>query len=510
MSKKNQKVVLCILDGWGVCNGVEANGIALANTPHWDRLWSSSAATTLNASELHVGLPVGQMGNSEVGHMSIGSGRVIMQDLPLIDHAIVSDHIPTMSPFKEFVKGALSGTGVVHLMGLLSPGGVHSHQNHLFYMAKLLAGAGLYVKIHAFLDGRDTPPQSAGEYLAELQRQVGAMAHISLATIGGRYYGMDRDQRWDRIQRAYAAIVEAQGPVFTDPEQLLEQSYGAKITDEFIAPHVAEDYTGVAAGDSLLMINFRSDRARQILTALCDPDFKEFARQNNPKFAATLGMMAYSESLSQLVPPLFVKEELAQTLGEIVATAGLKQLRIAETEKYAHVTFFFNGGREVVFSGEERTLIPSPAVATYDLQPEMSAPQLTSALVAAIAAETYDVIVVNYANPDMVGHTGVQAAIIQAVNCIDDCLGQLTDVCRNHGYALMITADHGNVEVMVDNDNHQAHTAHTLNPVPFVLINSDVKTLRTGGDLRDIAPTVLEIIGLDQPEVMTGRSLIVS
>lgn len=494
---KKQKIVLCILDGWGIRASREHNGIALANTPNWDRMLALYPHSQLQASESNVGLPDGQMGNSEVGHMTIGSGRVVMQELPRIHKAIQHNVIPGLPAWHNFVAKAMGGSKVVHLMGLISDGGVHSHQDHVIYLAKQLSMAGLSVKIHALLDGRDTPPTSAAGYIRTLLNET-ARYDVELVTIGGRYYGMDRDKRWDRIDTAVKCMGNGEGKIFADPLDFIEKMYTKGLGDEFIEPHKAYGYNGIQKGDSLVVANFRADRVRQILGILVE----EYL------FSAMLGMVEYSEELKVKIPPLFEKQKIHNTLGEIVSQAGLTQLRAAETEKYAHVTFFLNGGREDVFPGEDRKLIASPQVKTYDLKPEMSAVELTDVLVSDIEADWHDLIVCNYANPDMVGHTGVQDAISKAIETVDACLGRLERAAIHAGYGMVITADHGNVELMVDPKTGGVHTAHTLNPVPFILINcAGVKAAKNGG-LKDIAPTILELMGLRMSSEMTGKVLI--
>lgn len=508
MVERKQKVMLCILDGWGVRDQTESNGIAQAHATHWQNLWQNYPHTTLQASELFVGLPEGQMGNSEVGHMTIGSGRVIMQELPRINQAIDQDIIPTLPQMEKFITALKQGTRKVHLIGLLSPGGVHSHQGHILYFAKYLASQSIQVYIHAFLDGRDTPPQSGVGYLEWLLAEISDSPNITLASLGGRYFGMDRDKRWERIETAYQAMVSAEAPNVKDPLESIKKWYAQGIGDEFIPHHIVGDYPGMGDGDGLLMANFRADRLRQILAALLMPDFNHFHRAKVIQFSAAMGMSEYAVELTPYIPPLFEKQSLDNTLGEVVSHAGLQQLRAAETEKYAHVTFFLNGGRELVFPGEDRLLVSSPKVATYDLQPEMSAFELTDKLVESTRSQKYDLIVTNFANPDMVGHTGIPEAIVKAIAAVDQCLGRLQEACQQAGYALMITADHGNVEQMADEFGNP-HTAHTLNPVPLVLFNSTlpVKHLRSG-TLQDIAPTVLHILGLPVPDEMTGQTLI--
>ncbi len=487
-------VLLCILDGWGIRQGGDHNGIAMAHTSNWDRMLQTYPHSLLQASELNVGLPQGQMGNSEVGHVTIGSGQVILQELPRINDAIAQDHLIHLTAWTQFLSQ--TQTKVIHVMGLLSDGGVHSHQDQIVYCAKEFAKAGYSVKVHGFLDGRDTPPDSAAKYVEKFISDCQGY-DIQLVTLGGRYYGMDRDQRWGRIEGALAAIAEGQGALYNDPIRYIKDSYGQDVTDEFVIPAFLDGYTGFGDGDSLFVGNFRADRMRQILSRLVD----------DPRLAQVMGMVDYSSDLSVKMLTLFTKENVVNTLGSILSAAGLKQLRAAETEKYAHVTFFLNGGREEIYPGEDRKMIASPQVATYDLQPEMSAPELTSTLVAAMESQDYALIVCNFANPDMVGHTGVQSAIIKAVETVDSCLGQLENTAKEQGYAMIITADHGNVELMVDPVTGGVHTAHTLNPVPFVLINSPASHVMDGG-LKDITPTILTLMGLLPSPEMTGISLV--
>ena len=504
-------VVLCVLDGWGHRVECEDNAICQAHPSHWERLMAECPHALLDASELHVGLPEGQMGNSEVGHMNIGAGRVVMQELPRIDKAVRDHAIPKLPAFKDFVARLKATGGTAHVMGLLSPGGVHSHQAHFAAIARDLAAAGLGVAVHGFLDGRDTPPRSALGYLAQFENDIAGQAGICIATIGGRYYGMDRDKRWERVALAYDSLVDAAGERAASARAAIEAGYARGENDEFVKPTAIGDFAGMKDGDGIVMINFRADRARQILTALLDPAFDGFARKRQVKFAATLGMTEYSEALNGFVPALFPAQALTNTMGEIVAKQGWKQLRIAETEKYAHVTFFFNGGEERQFPGEERILVPSPKVATYDLQPEMSAPEVTDRLVAAIESGTFDFIVVNYANTDMVGHTGDLAAAVKAVRAVDDAVGRVEAAVRRAGGAMIITADHGNAETMKDQLTGQHHTAHTMNLVPVVLCGAEGAwrgaALRNG-KLADVAPTLLALLGLQPPQDMTGRSLI--
>lgn len=500
-------VVLCILDGWGERDETEHNAIAAARTPVWDRLKATCPHARIDASGGEVGLPHGQMGNSEVGHMNIGAGRVVMQDLPRIDTAVTDGTLAGNAELTAFSAALRDSGGMAHLMGLVSPGGVHSHQDHIAALANILADAGVPVALHVFLDGRDTPPSSARDYLADL---VAAAPRATVATVSGRYFAMDRDQRWDRVARALAAIAEAEGATADEPLAAIDSAYAESTTDEFVPPTVIGDYPGMRDGDGLLMANFRADRAREILGALVDPDFDGFQRKRAIDFAAKAGMVEYSSHLAGLMSALFPSAELKNVLGAVVADAGLAQLRIAETEKYAHVTFFLNGGEESEFPGEDRILVPSPKVATYDLQPEMSAPELTDRLVGAIAGGKYDLIVANYANTDMVGHTGDMKATMAAVEAVDSAVGRVEAAVRDAGGALLITADHGNAEYMHDPATGQPHTAHTQNLVPLVLVEAADGVRISDGRLADIAPTVLDIMGLAQPVEMTGRSLIAS
>jgi 2,3-bisphosphoglycerate-independent phosphoglycerate mutase len=501
-------VVLCVLDGWGYLPDGASNAIRQAKAPNWARLVKDWPHTTIEASEMNVGLPDGQMGNSEVGHMNLGAGRVVMQELPRIDRAVADHSLDTMPALTGFIDKLKASGGTAHVMGLLSPGGVHSHQRHIAALARIIAEAGVKVAIHAFLDGRDTPPKSAVGFLHEFAAETPG---IEIATVSGRYYAMDRDNRWDRVERAYRALVLGDGEKAASAEAAVTASYAAKVTDEFVVPSVIGAYAGMQDGDGVVMANFRADRAREILAALVDPSFDKFARQKIVRFTAALGMAEYSTELNRFLDTIFVPDRLEDTFGEVVAKAGLKQLRIAETEKYAHVTFFFNGGRETEFEGEERILVPSPKVATYDLQPEMSAFEVTDRLVEAIGSGRFDVVVVNFANADMVGHTGIMAAAIKAVEAVDACLGRLAEAVTKAGGSLLITADHGNIEQMVDPVTGEPHTAHTTNPVPVVLVNPPRSVGRLAhGKLADIAPTLLSLLGLPQPKAMTGHSLLVT
>jgi len=502
-------VVLCILDGWGHRAECTDNAICEAKTPAWHRFTATCPHAFLQASELYVGLPRGQMGNSEVGHMNIGAGRVVMQDLPRIDQAIADGSLARNPRLLEFIAAMKQSGGAVHLLGLLSPGGVHSHQDHVAALARLLSEAGLAVRIHAFLDGRDTPPKAAHSYMASFIADIAHLKGVAIATVTGRYYAMDRDKRWDRVEKAYRCLVDAEGRRAPDGAAAVQQGYDAGESDEFVLPTAVGDYRGIKDGDGVLMANFRADRVREILAALLDPAFGGFARKRVVKTAAALGMTEYSTALNAFVTTLFPPEDLGDTFGEVISRASLTQLRIAETEKYAHVTFFFNGGRESEFPGESRILVPSPKVATFDLKPEMSAYEVTDKLVEAIDARRFDVIVVNYANTDMVGHTGDLAAAIKAVEAVDRCLARLADAVERAGGTLLITADHGNAETMRDPETGERHTSHTLNPVPVLLVNPPAGiTGLKDGRLADIAPTLLALLGLPQPEAMTGHPLI--
>jgi 2,3-bisphosphoglycerate-independent phosphoglycerate mutase len=511
MTSRPRPLMLCILDGWGERPNGADNAIDKAKTPVWHELMRRWPHAQLNASEHYVGLPDGQMGNSEVGHTNIGAGRVVLQDLVRIDKALAEDKVAGMPALQEFIGKLKKSGGTAHIMGLISPGGVHSHQRQIAALSDIVADAGVPVAVHAFLDGRDTPPQSAVEYLKQFQNDIAGHGNTRIATVAGRYYAMDRDKRWDRVAKAYATLVAAKGEHADNDVKSVEAAYARGETDEFVLPTVIGDYSGMRDGDGVFFANFRADRIREIATALLDPDFSAFERQKRITFAAALGLVEYSTELNRFVETLFRPEDLSGTLGEIVSQAGMTQLRIAETEKYAHVTFFFNGGREMVFPGEERLLVPSPKVATYDMQPEMSAPEVTDKVVDAIRCGKFDVIVLNYANTDMVGHTGKLDAAMKAVETVDACLGRLAEAVEKAGGTLVITADHGNAEMMRDPNTGEPHTAHTLNPVPFIIVNPPGAIAHVeNGRLADVAPTLLDLLGLPKPAAMTGHSLIVS
>jgi 2,3-bisphosphoglycerate-independent phosphoglycerate mutase len=504
----NNPVLLCILDGWGMASDHPHNAISQAHTPCWDSMLREYPSSQLDASGHSVGLPEGQMGNSEVGHMTMGAGRVVAQDLPRMDAAF-RDHkqledFPRLLAAVESVKPTRKR---LHLMGLLSDGGVHSHIRHFLALIDLTAKQNVELCLHVFLDGRDTMPGTAPLYLEQLMAHIAPYPHAKIATIAGRFYAMDRDKRYDRTQLAYEAIVAAQGQVFTTIDALFVN----QLTDEFVLPTVLPGYAGMQDGDAMVMVNFRSDRVRQLLSALLVPEFDGFARFHYVRWAAAVGMVEYAAALTSYITSLFPTPDITETLGELLARHHKTQLRIAETEKYAHVTFFFNGGREEPFVGEDRVLVPSPAVRTYDLQPEMSAPPMTEQVVQAILARKYDAIILNYANADMVGHTGDFAATVKAIEALDRCLAAVKEAILQVEGALLITADHGNAEQMRDHHTHHNHTAHTLNPVPCVLVSAQhsAKTFRLhAGQLSDIAPTMLALLQLPQPASMTGHSLI--
>jgi 2,3-bisphosphoglycerate-independent phosphoglycerate mutase len=504
--QQRRPVMLVILDGRGWRDEVADNAIRQAKTPTFDRMWQNLPHGFLRTSGQDVGLPGGQMGNSEVGHLNIGAGRVVMQDLPRIGAAIASGEIARAPALTDLISKLKASGGTCHLVGLVSPGGVHSHQDHAVALAKILTDAGISTLVHAFTDGRDTPPQSATD---DLKRLIAALPpNVKIATVCGRYFAMDRDKRWDRVEKAYNAIVEAEGPRFADAPAVVADAYASKKFDEFIVPAVVGDYRGMKDGDGVLCFNFRADRVREILGAMLDADFSGFARKRVVKFAAAVGMTQYSDELDKLMATIFPPQTLKNILGEVVADAGRTQLRMAETEKYAHVTYFLNGGREQPYRGEDRIMMPSPKVATYDLQPEMSAPELTDKAVAAIASGKYDLIVLNYANPDMVGHTGSLPAAIKAVETVDAGLGRIADAIGKSGGALLVTADHGNCEMMRDPQTGGPHTSHTTNPVPLLLLGARNRALVAEGRLADLAPTLLELMELPKPKEMTGASLL--
>ncbi|MFV0475538.1 MAG: 2,3-bisphosphoglycerate-independent phosphoglycerate mutase, partial [Pikeienuella sp.] len=486
-------VVLCILDGWGWREAQEANAPALARTPHYDALKAAQAPAMLACSGPDVGLPEGQMGNSEVGHMNIGAGRVVWMDLPKIDNAIADGSFRENAALRDFCAALKASGGTAHLMGLMSPGGVHAHQRHIAEAAKAVAAAGVPVALHLFTDGRDTPPKSAAGYLADFLADLGGAGRV--ATIAGRFHALDRDRRWERVGAAYDAAIRARGERADTAEAAIAAAHARGETDEFIAPTVIGDYQGARDGDGVLFLNFRADRARELLSALGDPDFDGFDVPDRPAFAAMAGMVDYSDRHKTYMTTLFPAEPIANTLGAWVAAAGRRQLRLAETEKYPHVTFFLNGGEEAPAAGEDRVMAPSPRVRTYDLKPEMAAAEVTDALVKGIGAG-YDLIVVNYANPDMVGHTGDLSAAIRACEAVDEGLGRALAALKAADGAMIVTADHGNCEMMVDPASGGPHTAHTTTPVAAFLAGGGGASLAGPGRLSDLAPTVLDLMGI--------------
>ncbi|MBX3661381.1 MAG: 2,3-bisphosphoglycerate-independent phosphoglycerate mutase [Burkholderiales bacterium] len=503
-------VLLVILDGFGHREDCDDNAICQARKPHWNFLWKTCPHTIIDASEKWVGLPAQQMGNSEVGHMNIGAGRVVYQDYTKIEHAIETGEFAA-NPVLDSAIGK-AGNGSLHVLGLLSPGGVHSHESQIHALLDLAATKGAkQVLVHAFLDGRDTPPQSAEASLAALERKCRALGNARIASICGRYFAMDRDQRWERVESAYDLIVDGRAQ-FTAADALagLKAAYARGETDEFVKATAIVPAAAAPArmndGDTAVFMNFRSDRARQMTAALTDPAFAGFARKRVPRLGYYCTLTSYGEDFSH-IPAAFGPQQIRNGFGEYLSQQGLRQLRIAETEKYAHVTYFFNGGVETPYPGEDRVLVPSPKVATYDLQPEMSAREVTDRLIEAIQSRRYDAIVCNYANGDMVGHTGNLEAATRAVEVLDECIGRIVDAMRGIGGEVLFTADHGNAETMRDPESQQPHTAHTLNLVPLLYVGRKASVAK-GGALQDVAPTLLAMMGLPQPAEMTGRPLI--
>jgi 2,3-bisphosphoglycerate-independent phosphoglycerate mutase len=510
MAKK--PLLLMILDGWGLNPEGESNAIARAKTPNMTRLSAQYPASEIDGSGLSVGLPSGQMGNSEVGHTNIGAGRVVYQDLTRISKSIEDGDFFENPALIECMRKAKEAGGRLHLAGLLSDGGVHSHETHLYALIEMAKRQGIReVFVHCLLDGRDTPPQSGAEYLQRLEAEIARIGTGKIATVIGRYYAMDRDNRWDRVEKAYRAIVGGEGNRYASADAAIRESYQGGVTDEFVLPSVimaGDTPVGkLADGDAFIFFNYRSDRAREITRTFTDPAFDGFARESWPKLSCYLCMTCYDETFG--LPVAFGADELSNIFGEVIGKAGLKQLRIAETEKYAHVTFFFNGGREAPFPGEDRALIPSPKeVATYDLKPEMSAYLVTEELLKRLDEDKYDVIILNFANADMVGHTGIMAAAVRAVEVVDECVGKLVERVLQKGGIALITADHGNAEIMVD-ETGGPHTAHTCDMAPVVLVDDSRKGAKLRkGVLADLAPTMLELLGIPQPAEMTGKSLL--
>ena len=498
-------LILMILDGFGIAPE-KGNAIKAAKKPNIDKLFAENPVTQIGASGMDVGLPDGQMGNSEVGHTNMGAGRIVYQELTRITKTINEDKLKENEAIVNAMDKALENGTALHLMGLLSSGGVHSHITHLYGILELAKKKGLEnVYIHTFLDGRDVPPSSAAEFMDELLAKTKEIGVGKVATVSGRYYAMDRDNNWDRVEKTYAAMVYGEGEKADCPVCAVKNSYDKGVTDEFVVPVVVEGGAQVKPNDSIIFFNFRPDRAREITRTFVDPDFKGFERKNG-FFPVNFVCMTQYDATMPNVDVAFKPQALKNTLGEYVSNKGMTQLRIAETEKYAHVTFFFNGGVEKQYEGEDRILVKSPAVATYDLQPEMSAYEVTDKLVPAIESGKYDMIILNYANCDMVGHTGVFEAAVKAVETVDTCVGRVVEAIKKMGGVALITADHGNADKMVDADG-SPFTAHTTNPVPFCVVGYDCQ-LREGGRLADIAPTMLQIMGLEQPAEMDGVSLI--
>jgi len=501
-------LLLMILDGWGLNPRTDNNAIALASTPNMDRLCATYPCTDIGTSGMSVGLPEGQMGNSEVGHLNVGAGRIVYQDLTKISKAIDDGDFFSNPVLIDCISRTKAAGGKLHLAGLVSDGGVHSHNTHIYGLLELARRQGVQeVCIHCLMDGRDTPPKSGASFLEELENKIREIGVGRIVTVIGRYYAMDRDNRWERVVKAYDAMVLGQGPRFPSARDAIEASYLDGVTDEFTIPSIIGAEGRVADGDGFLFFNFRSDRAREITRAITDPGFTGFERQARPQLSSYVCMTEYDETFG--LPVAFPSEMPKNILAEVLGNAGLTQLRIAETEKYAHVTFFFNAGNEVAYPGEERCLIPSPKeVATYDLKPEMSAYLVTEELLKRLDRQAYDVIILNFANPDMVGHTGIMAAAIKAVETVDECVGRLAAKVLDQGGTAIITADHGNAEMMTDGSGGP-HTAHTTKRVPLILVDDSRKGARLRpGILADIAPTMLHILGVPQPAEMTGRSLI--
>ncbi len=512
---KIKPVLLVVLDGWGIRAQRDANAIAIAGTPNMDALMREYPWTEVQTSGLSVGLPDGQMGNSEVGHTNLGAGRIVYQDLVRINRAVEDGSFFQNDALVMACRKAKAAGGALHLMGLVSDGGVHSSQEHLYACMDLARREGVQkCFVHAFMDGRDTPPKSGVGYMRALEKRIEETGYGRVASVHGRYYAMDRDKRWDRVEQAYAAMVRGEGYRASTGIAAVESSHAHGETDEFVKPTVIVNGEGkpvgqVKDGDAVIFFNFRSDRAREITRALAEEGFKDFDRKVVPRLSAYVCMTQYDETFTW--PVAFGPQSLDEIFPEIVSRAGIKQLRCAETEKYAHVTFFFNGGREMVYPGEDRLLIPSPReVKTYDEKPEMSAREVTEKLCAAIGTGKYGFVLANLANPDMVGHTGLLDAAVSAVKVVDECIGRLWKAAQAQGMAMLITADHGNCELMTDPVTGQPHTAHTLNPVPFILADPDFRgaRLRSKGVLADIAPTALQVMGLPQPKEMKGLGLI--
>lgn len=505
MTPTRRPVVLCILDGWGLRPETEANAVALGKTPVFDRLMATCPNATLKTCGEDVGLPTGQMGNSEVGHTNIGAGRVVWMDLPRIDRAIADGSFAENPALGEFAERLRATGGTAHLIGLLSPGGVHSHQRHMAEAARVLMAKGVPVGLHALLDGRDVGPKTAPEALAAF---LDDLPEAPIATVAGRFYGMDRDKRWERVEAAWKAIALGEGVGTEGALAAIEAGYARDETDEFVTPTVIGDYAGMAEGDGVLCINFRADRAREILAALGDPAFDGFGRGAAPRPAVLCGMVSYSTAHDAYMGVMFPPQDIENTLAQWVSGLGLRQFHIAETEKYPHVTFFLNGGIEPPYPGEDRHMAPSPKVRTYDLKPEMAAAEVAEHLCGAIRSGQYDLVVANFANPDMVGHTGSLPAAISAVEAVDGHLGAVVEAVEAVGGAMLVLADHGNCETMVDPETGGPHTAHTLNDVPLILVGGPAGATLNSGRLADVAPTALALMGVDAPPQMDGAVLL--
>lgn len=510
MTKDNKRVLLCIMDGWGLNNKCSKDAVTTANTPNFDKLKKEEKYTTINASGEYVGLPDGQMGNSEVGHLNLGAGRIVYQDLTRINKAIREGSFFENKALNEAVEHAKKNDSSLHLYGLVSTGGVHSSFDHLKALVKLAADKGLKkVYVHAFLDGRDTPPKSAIDFLAELEKELQKYNLPQIATISGRYWAMDRDNRWERVEKAYNALLFGEGEKAKNSDEAIKESYAKDITDEFVEPTITNDdpNSRIKDNDAIIFFNYRPDRAREITRAMTFEDFDGFARKAKRNNLFYVCFTQYDETFPLTIA--FPPEKLTNILGDVLDANNVKQFRTAETEKYAHITFFFNGGEEKSGKLETRALVASPKVATYDMQPQMSAPQVCENVLKALEDPQYGFILVNFANPDMVGHTGVFDAAVKACETVDNCVGQIAQKAKENGVIMLLTADHGNAECMEDPNTHTPFTAHTTNPVPFILINgNNAYELKETGALCDVAPTVLEILGIKQPEEMTGHSLI--
>ena len=512
METRGDHILLCILDGWGHAPPSAGNAIHHAATPVYDSLMRSFPHTYMSASGTDVGLPQNQFGNSEVGHTHIAAGRVVRQSLLHIDSLVANDTFCANKPLQESIAQLKASGGTAHVMGLVSPGGVHGHQEHLNALLHCLAKHDVPIALHAFLDGRDTAPSSALAYMTQFLDGIKDLPNVTIASLCGRYYAMDRDRRWQRTHKAWLAIARGKGNKHKDPLHAIRDSYEHAITDEFFVPTVIGSYAGMRDGDGLFMTQFRADRVRQILLAFLDPDFDDFPREHTASFATTLGLQEYSLRLNRFIKTMFPPFYPKNTLGALLAEHDYRQMRIAETEKYAHVTYFFNGGIDRQFEHEERQLLPSPRVRTYDLAPEMAAQEVADATIDSLQQKRHNLIVVNFANADMVGHTGILPAVTRAVEKVDSCLGRVLKAAHDNGYRALVTADHGNAECMYQGASNKPHTAHTTNPVPFIVADkASVITpppYRNKPSLQDIAPTILSLMGLAIPQEMTGHPLI--